>query len=54
MLFSTMGWLFVIVFLILDTKVHHISNESEDMLLLKHICNYNFMQLSLNFKNCPG
>ena len=32
MLFSTMCWLFCYCFLIiLDTTVHHISNESEDM-----------------------
>ena len=41
-----MCWLFCYSFLIiLDTTIHHISNESEDMYLLKHICNYNFMQL---------
>ena len=51
MLFSTMRWLLCYSFLImLDTTVHHISYESEDMLLLKHICNYNFMQLCFNLK----
>ena len=41
MLFSTMCWLFCYRFLIiLDKIVHHISNESEDMQLLKPVCNY--------------
>ena len=52
MLFSKLcvGY-FVFFFFFLDTSVHHISNESEDMLLLKPICNYNFMQLCFNLKN---
>ena len=51
-LFSTMCWLFCYCFLIiLDTTVHHISKELEDMLLLKPICNYNYMQLCFNLKN---
>ena len=52
MLFSTMCWLFCYCFLsILDTTVHHISNESEDMYLLKPIYNYNFMLLCFNLNN---
>ena len=58
MLFSTMCWLFCYCFIIIfDTTIHHISYESEDMWLLKLICNYNFMQLCFNLKNslnCPG
>ena len=51
MLFSTMCWLFCYCFLIiLDTTVHLISNESEDMKLLKPIFNYNCMQLCFNLK----
>ena len=38
------------VLIILDTIVHHISNELEDMWLLKPICNYNCMQLCFILK----
>ena len=51
MLFSTMCWLFCYCdLIILDTTVHHISNESEEMYLIKPICIYNFMQLCFNLK----
>ena len=41
MLFSIVCWLFCYSFLIiLDKIVHHISNELEDMKLLKPVCNY--------------